>query len=257
MTGFMYILECSDGTYYTGSTNNLPLRFYQHEQGEGANYTRKRRPLKLVYFEEYPRIDEAFYREKQVQGWSHAKKKALIEKRNCDLPDLSKNYKEFPGRQVDNSLTSASYVTGHNMNTQPNHPSCLFCRIIAGQAPATIVFEDAISVAFLDARPLFPGHCLLVPRTHYKTLPDLDKTLIAPLFTNVQTLVQAVTKAMNADGTFVAMNNNVSQSVPHLHIHIVPRKFKDGLRGFFWPRQKYRDQAHREDTAQRIQDALV
>ncbi len=95
----MYILECADGTYYTGSTVNLRERFWQHQDGIGANYTAKRLPVKLVYWEEYHRIDDVFEREKQVQGWSHAKKKALIETNNKALPDLSRNYMQH-GRPV-------------------------------------------------------------------------------------------------------------------------------------------------------------
>jgi histidine triad (HIT) family protein len=117
--------------------------------------------------------------------------------------------------------------------------NCIFCRIIAGELPAPIVFEDETSIAFLDHRPVFPGHCLLVPRDHFETLTDLPGSLITPLFTSAQLLARAVELALEADGTFVAMNNRVSQSVPHLHVHIVPRRRKDGLRGFFWPRRKY------------------
>jgi len=115
---------------------------------------------------------------------------------------------------------------------------CLFCGIAAHEIAAKIVFEDAISVAFLDIRPLFAGHCLLIPKAHYATLPDLPADLVGPLFLNAQHLTRAVESAMNAEGSFVAMNNVVSQSVPHFHIHIVPRTKGDGLRGFFWPRQK-------------------
>ena len=116
--------------------------------------------------------------------------------------------------------------------------ACPFCQIVAGAAGAHIVFEDAISLAFLDNRPLFPGHCLLITKQHFATLYDLPADLIGPLFTNAQMLAQAVQRAMEADGTFVAMNTVVSQSVPHFHVHIVPRKRGDGLRGFFWPRHK-------------------
>ena len=94
-------------------------------------------------------------------------------------------------------------------------------------------------MAFLDRRPLFPGHCLLVPKTHYETLTDLPQQLVTDLFTNAQVLARAVEKAMEAEGTFVAINNRISQSVPHLHVHVVPRRRNDGLRGFFWPRQGY------------------
>jgi len=113
-------------------------------------------------------------------------------------------------------------------------PACLFCQIAA--RPEFTVFEDDISIAFLDHRPLFIGHTLLIPKAHYETLADLPADLIGPLFANVQLLGSAVEQAMNAEGTFVALNNRVSQSVPHLHVHIVPRRKKDGLRGFFWPR---------------------
>ncbi|HXD30810.1 MAG TPA: HIT family protein [Pyrinomonadaceae bacterium] len=116
---------------------------------------------------------------------------------------------------------------------------CVFCGIVSGEIPAPIVFSDDKTVAFLDHRPVFPGHCLLIPREHHETLADLPAKLIAPLFSNAQRLSMAVEQALGAHGTFVAMNNRVSQSVPHLHVHIVPRRRKDGLRGFFWPRQKY------------------
>ena len=105
---------------------------------------------------------------------------------------------------------------------------------------SAVVFEDEVSFSFLDRRPIFPGHCLLVPKEHYETLDDLPGSLVGPLFTNVQTLSRAVELGLNADGTFVAINNRVSQSVPHFHVHIVPRRHGDGLRGFFWPRQRIR-----------------
>jgi histidine triad (HIT) family protein len=121
--------------------------------------------------------------------------------------------------------------------------SCLFCGIIAGEVGASVVFEDSISTAFLDHRPLFPGHCLLVPKKHFETLTDLPQPLVGPLFENVQLLARAVETALGAEGSFVAMNNRVSQSVPHFHVHVVPRKRKDGLKGFFWPRNKYENDA--------------
>jgi len=111
---------------------------------------------------------------------------------------------------------------------------CLFCRIAA--RPEYTVFEDDISIAFLDHRPLFIGHTLLIPKQHYETLTDLPQKMSGPFFGNVQLLASAVEQAMQAEGSFVAINNRVSQSVPHLHVHIVPRRKKDGLRGFFWPR---------------------
>ncbi len=119
---------------------------------------------------------------------------------------------------------------------------CTFCRIVRGEFQDYTVFEDEVSVAFLDHRPLFPGHCLLVPREHFETLLDLPAALISPLFANARLLARAMEEGLGAEGSFVAINNRVSQSVPHLHIHVVPRRKKDGLKGFFWPRQKYKDQ---------------
>ncbi len=118
---------------------------------------------------------------------------------------------------------------------------CVFCKIIRGELPAYIVFEDDVSMAFLDAKPVFPGHTLLVPKEHYETLIDLPGPLVDPLFKNAQLLAHAMEDGLKADGTFVAINNRISQSVPHLHVHIVPRHKGDGLKGFFWPRQRYKD----------------
>jgi histidine triad (HIT) family protein len=134
---------------------------------------------------------------------------------------------------------------------------CIFCEIVSAERPAHRVLDDSASVAFLDTRPVFPGHVLLVPRAHIETLADLPPELVAPLFANVQRLARAVEVALAADGTFVAINNKVSQSVPHLHVHIVPRKKKDGLRGFFWPRHKYESDDDAARLATRIRDALV
>jgi histidine triad (HIT) family protein len=131
-------------------------------------------------------------------------------------------------------------------------PNCVFCKIVAGERPARIVLESEHAVAFLDARPVFPGHCLLVPRAHYETLGDLPPALVSELFLDAQRLAVAVEGAMEADGTFVAMNNRVSQSVPHLHVHVVPRRRKDGLRGFFWPRQRYETDEEMAEVAARI-----
>ena len=130
---------------------------------------------------------------------------------------------------------------------------CVFCKIANGETLAAVVFEDDGSLAFLDHRPLFPGHCLLMPKNHFETLGDLPKELIAPFFSATQLLARAVELALDAEGTFVAMNNRVSQSVPHLHVHIVPRRRKDGLKGFFWPRQNYRDDAAREAVRDAIE----
>ncbi|MEM5789342.1 MAG: HIT family protein [Syntrophobacteraceae bacterium] len=135
--------------------------------------------------------------------------------------------------------------------------NCNFCRIIAGELPAAIVFDDESCLAFLDKRPLFPGHCLLVPKSHTGTLPDLPSPLIQPLFAAAKLLARAVEEAMEAEGTFVAINNKVSQSVPHLHIHIVPRRKKDGLKGFFWPRVPYRDESHILKVTQKLKEAVA
>ena len=134
--------------------------------------------------------------------------------------------------------------------------NCLFCRIVSGEVSASIVFEDDISTAFLDYRPLFSGHCLLVPKTHFETLTDLPAELLGPLFANAQLLARAIEGALEAEGYFVAMNNRVSQSVPHFHIHVVPRRRKDGLKGFFWPRTKYADDQQMTAVQQRIQAAV-
>jgi histidine triad (HIT) family protein len=133
---------------------------------------------------------------------------------------------------------------------------CAFCGIMASTNPARIVFEDDVSMAFLDVRPLFPGHCLLVPRHHYEVIAELPHDLIGPLFENAQLLSQAVEAAMKAEGSFVALNNRVSQSVPHLHIHIVPRRKKDGLKGFFWPRNPYKSESEMEDVQRAIRAAI-
>ncbi len=133
---------------------------------------------------------------------------------------------------------------------------CLFCDIVTGSLDTIKVFEDEVSVAFLDHRPLFVGHTLLVPREHYETLTDLPAELVEPLFSTARLLAGAVQEAMDAEGTFVAMNNKVSQSVPHLHIHVIPRRRKDGLRGFFWPRRKYEGPEEMSEAAAAIAGAL-
>jgi len=135
--------------------------------------------------------------------------------------------------------------------------TCLFCKIVRGEVPARLVFEDEISLAFLDHRPVFPGHCLLIPKAHYETLTDLPENLIGPFFRSVQLLSRAVESALEAHGTFVAMNNRVSQSVPHLHVHVVPRRKKDGLKGFFWPRTKYKSEEEIVETRRLIVSAVA
>jgi histidine triad (HIT) family protein len=134
---------------------------------------------------------------------------------------------------------------------------CPFCEIIAGSRPAHIVLDDEVVVAFLDVRPLFPGHTLLVPREHVETLADLPGDLLAPYFERAQRLAGAMEGALGAAGSFVAINNRVSQSVPHLHTHVVPRNPKDGLRGFFWQRTRYADDAEAAAVAARLRAAVV
>jgi histidine triad (HIT) family protein len=134
--------------------------------------------------------------------------------------------------------------------------SCLFCSIAAGETESSVAWSDADFVAFLDVRPLFKGHVLLVPRQHVVTLPDLPDRLRDPFMAAVQRLASAMVDGLGAQGSFVAMNNTVSQSVPHLHCHVVPRTKGDGLRGFFWPRTTYADTAERDSWAARIGAAL-
>lgn len=134
--------------------------------------------------------------------------------------------------------------------------SCLFCRIAAGEVAVRQIYEDDLCLAFLDHRPLFPGHVLLIPRAHVATLQELPDPLLAPLMRLSRDLAQAVEQALSAEGTFVAVNNKVSQSVPHLHVHVVPRRKGDGLRGFFWPRHPYEDDAHAEAVRAAIAAAI-
>lgn len=134
--------------------------------------------------------------------------------------------------------------------------ACLFCEIVAGERKAHVVLDGGEVVAFLDARPLFKGHTLLIPRTHYETLVDLPGDFVGTFFGHAQRLAVAMETALGAAGSCVAMNNRVSQSVPHLHVHVVPRNRKDGLRGFFWPRQKYESDAEAAGYAERLAAAL-
>jgi histidine triad (HIT) family protein len=134
--------------------------------------------------------------------------------------------------------------------------SCLFCRIAAGEEAAHVAYEDELFVGFLDHRPLFHGHVLLVPRAHVDTLFDAPPELLAPLAAATQRLSIAVRDAMEAEGVFNAVNNVVSQSVPHLHVHVVPRRRKDGLKGFFWPRTRYASEAEAQEVATRIRGRL-
>ena len=133
---------------------------------------------------------------------------------------------------------------------------CLFCDIIAGIVPAHIVLADDEVVAFLDSRPVFKGHVLVAPREHVRTLADLAAARVGPYFLRVQRLSSVMPAALGSQGTFVAANNVVSQSVPHLHVHVVPRTKGDGLRGFFWPRQRYENEEEAAKYAERLRSAL-
>lgn len=134
---------------------------------------------------------------------------------------------------------------------------CLFCKIARGIVPSFNVFEDDLSLVFLDHRPLFPGHCLLIVKSHLETLEDLPDSIVGAVFGNVRMLSRAVMQGMQAEGTFIAVNNRVSQSVPHFHVHIVPRHKGDGLKGFFWPRRKYKDAQEIEATLEALRSAIT
>jgi histidine triad (HIT) family protein len=134
---------------------------------------------------------------------------------------------------------------------------CVFCAIVAGTASGHVVVgDDPACVAFLDARPIFPGHVLVVPREHHETLADLPPDLVTAVFGVARCISVAVERALGAQGSFVGMNNRVSQSVPHAHVHVVPRRKGDGLRGFFWPRQKYSSETHAAEVAAKLRAAL-
>ncbi|CAN5918913.1 HIT family protein [soil metagenome] len=139
------------------------------------------------------------------------------------------------------------------VSTQP----CLFCAIASGELPAHVVLDDDVCVAFLDKTPLFHGHVLVVPRAHVVTLPELAPESVGPLFARVQVIAAALPAALGAGGTFVALNNVVSQSVPHLHVHVVPRTKGDGLKGFFWPRKKYAGDEEMAAVAAKIRASLT
>jgi histidine triad (HIT) family protein len=142
-------------------------------------------------------------------------------------------------------------------NAVVTEPDCLFCNAIDGELAVREVLRDDVAVAFLDRSPVFKGHVLVVPRLHAVTLVDLDRDLVGPFFERVQRIAARMPEALACDGTFVAINNVVSQSVAHLHVHVVPRRRKDGLRGFFWPRVKYESDAEADDYARRLAAALA
>lgn len=135
--------------------------------------------------------------------------------------------------------------------------ACVFCAIAAGRAAADFVFDDGELIGFLDVRPVFKGHVLIVPRVHVDDFLGLPPALHAGLIGQAQRVSRALGPALGAEGAFVAINDRVSQSVPHLHLHVIPRRKKDGLRGFFWPRVKYDDDAERQEIAARIARELT
>jgi histidine triad (HIT) family protein len=135
--------------------------------------------------------------------------------------------------------------------------ACIFCAILRGELASHVVLDDDVCLALLDKTPLFHGHVLVVPRAHIVTLPELSPDLVGPFFTRVQAIARAVPQALGSEGTFVALNNTVSQSVPHLHVHVVPRTKGDGLKGFFWPRTKYAGDADMAAVAAKIAARLV
>jgi histidine triad (HIT) family protein len=141
------------------------------------------------------------------------------------------------------------------MARQTSPAVCPFCAIVAGAAPANVVAETASCVAFLDVRPIFPGHVLVVPRQHRATFADLGADEVAALFTTAQSISRALESALGSHGTFVALNDRVSQSVAHVHVHVVPRRRGDGLRGFFWPRSTYASDAEAASIAAGIRTA--
>ncbi len=142
------------------------------------------------------------------------------------------------------------------MANVPGVADCKFCGIVAGTVPAHVVLRDEVAVGFLDTRPVFKGHVLVVPVAHYVTLADLPAALVGPLFARVQRVSAAMPRALGAQGSFVGENNIVSQSVPHLHVHVIPRTRGDGLRGFFWPRGTYADDAEAAGYARRLRAVL-
>lgn len=143
--------------------------------------------------------------------------------------------------------------------TENQSDACVFCKIARHRedAAAYVVHEDSLTMAFLDRSPLFHGHCLLIPKAHYSTLLDCDDATIAHLFVQSKRLARAILKASLAEGFFVGMNNRISQSVPHMHVHLVPRRKKDGLKGFFWPRRAYKDEAEMEGVRAAIAKAMA
>ena len=163
---------------------------------------------------------------------------------------LTGKHAQQEGRAISASVSSAS------VSSASASSDCLFCDIAAGLVPAHVVLADEEVVAFLDSRPVFKGHVLVAPRQHVITLPDLPAAAVGPFFLRVQRVSAVMPPALGSQGTFVAANNVVSQSVAHLHFHVVPRTKGDGLRGFFWPRLRYESDAEAADYAARLRTAL-
>jgi histidine triad (HIT) family protein len=130
--------------------------------------------------------------------------------------------------------------------------TCKFCQVINKEAESYIIFEDELTLGFLDIRPLFPGHVLIVPKTHYASLSEIPSDAVSALFNNAKKISIALESGFHGDGTFIALNNKVSQSIPHVHVHVVPRRFKDGLKGFFWPRYQYKSKEEITQTQETI-----
>jgi histidine triad (HIT) family protein len=133
---------------------------------------------------------------------------------------------------------------------------CIFCKIANGDIKADVIDEDEDTVTFLDASPVFPGHLLIVPRRHFETLADLPDSLLAPVFLQARRATQAVVAGLGAEGSFMAVNNKISQTVPHLHVHVIPRRKGDGMKGFFWPRLNYTDDSHRQEVVGKLKQAF-
>jgi histidine triad (HIT) family protein len=138
-----------------------------------------------------------------------------------------------------------------------SHSSCVFCRIIRGEIDACRVHEDEHVLVFLDNTPVFAGHCLVCPRQHHELLTELPDSLLAPVLGTARLVARAVEHGLGAEGSFLALNNRISQSVPHLHMHVIPRRKGDGMKGFFWPRRPYRDPEEMTATQRRIQAAIT
>jgi histidine triad (HIT) family protein len=134
---------------------------------------------------------------------------------------------------------------------------CIFCRIASGEIATEVIAQDENTLVFLDHSPVFPGHLLIVPRKHVDTLIDLPDDQLAPFLAQVRRASKAVETGLGAEGSFVAINTKVSQTVPHLHAHVMPRKKGDGMKGFFWPRRNYSDDAHRQEIVAKLREAFL